>query len=102
HMSHFPCGKDATVLHTYAHAYGGRVENGHVYALRVDDYGYCAWFNESQLTAIESKLSVERHYMLTDSPICEGSCQRSDGKWLTLERTVYPPSAQASGEALRK
>jgi len=47
------------------------------------------------LTAAPSAQTVERHYMLTDFPLCEGSCQRDDGKWLTLERTVYSPSAQA-------
>lgn len=50
YMTHFECGKDATVLHTYAHAYGGTYWKH--YALDIDGMGFRAWYHEEQLTAI--------------------------------------------------
>ena len=50
-MSHFQSGVNATVLHTYAHAYGGNDVKS--YALDIDGYGHTAWYYEHQLTAIE-------------------------------------------------
>ena len=49
-MSHFPCGVDATVRYTYAHAFGGDAVKR--YALDVDGYGATAWYDEDQLTPI--------------------------------------------------
>lgn len=48
-MRHFPSGVNATVLHTYAHAYGGNDVKS--YALCIDDYGHSSWYDEHQLTA---------------------------------------------------
>jgi hypothetical protein len=50
-MSHFPKGKIATVLHTYAHAYGG--DDVKSYALDIDGMGFSAWYYEAQLTPVE-------------------------------------------------
>lgn len=51
HMSHFPAGKLATVLHTYAHAYGGTDERSvQQYCLDVDGIGGVAWYDECQLS----------------------------------------------------
>lgn len=46
-MSHFPSDKLATVMHTYAHAFGGN----HVksYCLDVDGVGRISWYEEHQL-----------------------------------------------------
>tara|TARA_Y100000310_G_scaffold214597_1_gene215488 strand:+ start:154 stop:447 length:294 start_codon:yes stop_codon:yes gene_type:complete len=49
-MSHFVSGVDATVVHTYAHAFGGKDVKS--YCLDVDGYGETAWYYEHQLTAI--------------------------------------------------
>jgi hypothetical protein len=50
-MSHFKSGANATVMYTYAHAYGGTdVES---YRLDIDDYGSSAWYYEDQLTLID-------------------------------------------------
>ena len=49
-MSHFPKGKPATVLHTYAHAYGGTDVKS--YALDIDGEGFTAWYDEAQLAPI--------------------------------------------------
>ena len=50
-MKHFPKGKLATVLHTYAHAYGG--DDVKSYALDIDGMGFSAWYDESQITPVE-------------------------------------------------
>ena len=50
-MSHFSSGVDATVDHTYAHAFGGTDVKS--YALDVDGKGFSAWYQEDQLTQIE-------------------------------------------------
>lgn len=52
YMSHFPSGKNATVVHSYAHAYGGN-DVGH-YCLNVDGIGCVAWYLEEQLTLLET------------------------------------------------
>lgn len=49
-MSHFSSGVDATVDHTYAHAYGGSDVKS--YALDIDGKGFSAWYKENQLTQI--------------------------------------------------
>lgn len=49
-MSHFRSGANATVIYTYAHAYGG--DNVTSYALDIDGSGFCAWYEESQLSPI--------------------------------------------------
>lgn len=46
-MSHFPSGKMATVLYTYAHAYWG--DDVTSYCLDVDGVGSVAWYHELQL-----------------------------------------------------
>lgn len=48
HMRHFTSGSSATVLHTYAHAYGGSDVKS--YALDIDGQGFSAWYQEHQLT----------------------------------------------------
>lgn len=50
-MSHFPAGKTATVVHTYAHAYWG--DDVKSYCLDVDGYGQVSWYHESQLTPLK-------------------------------------------------
>lgn len=50
-MSHFQSGVNATVVYTYAHAYGGNDVKS--YCLDIDDYGQVSWYHEWQLTAIE-------------------------------------------------
>ena len=51
HMSHFPAGKLATVLHTYAHAYGSTDQQSlRLYSLYVDDIGVVSWYDECQLS----------------------------------------------------
>ena len=52
-MLHFPSGCNATVEHTYAHAYGG--DGIKSYSLNIDGLGSVAWYDESQLTLIETK-----------------------------------------------
>lgn len=49
-MSHFPSGMEATVEHTYAHAYGG--DDVLSYCLNVDGHGQVSWYYESQLTPV--------------------------------------------------
>jgi len=49
-MQHFKGDVDATVLYTYAHAYGG--DDVESYSLGVDGYGTVAWYKEWQLTEI--------------------------------------------------
>lgn len=49
-MSHFPSGKLATVLYTYAHAYWGNDVKS--YCLDVDGIGSVAWYDESQIESI--------------------------------------------------
>ena len=49
-MSHFKADCNATVMYTYAHAYGGN--NIKSYSLNIDGYGKVAWYEEWQLTAI--------------------------------------------------
>jgi len=46
-MNHFPKGCSASVLFTYAHAYGG--SNVTSYCLDVDGRGATAWYQEHQL-----------------------------------------------------
>lgn len=51
YMSHFPSGKAATVLYTYAHAFGGNdIKN---YCLNVDGIGQVSWYFEHQLELID-------------------------------------------------
>lgn len=52
-MSHFPSGKNATVHHTHAHAYGGSSVKS--YCLDIDGLGQVAWYYEEQLTPIEGE-----------------------------------------------
>jgi len=50
-MSHFRgAGRNATVEHTYAHAFGG--DDVKSYFLDVDDVGSNGWYHEHQLTEI--------------------------------------------------
>ncbi len=49
-MSHFTSDCDATVVHTYAHAYGG--DDVKSYCLDVDGHGETSWYDEWQLTVI--------------------------------------------------
>lgn len=49
-MSHFPKGRNATVMYTYAHAYGGNDVKS--YSLNVDGHRYISWYEEDQLTAL--------------------------------------------------
>ena len=50
HMSHFPSGTEATVHHTYAHAYQRKDERSlRQYCLDVDGHGLVSWYNEDQL-----------------------------------------------------
>lgn len=56
-MRHFPHGREATVLHTYAHAFGG--DDVQSYALDVDGRGFVAWYYERQLTAVADVLEAE-------------------------------------------
>ena len=49
-MSHFESDVGATVVHTYAHAFGG--DDVTSYCLDVDGYGEISWYKECQLIAI--------------------------------------------------
>lgn len=49
-MSHFRGNCDATVLYTYAHAYGG--DDVRSYCLDVDGEGSVSWYSEDQLTLL--------------------------------------------------
>jgi len=46
-MSHFESGLDATVAHTYAHAFGG--DNVTSYCLDLDGHGTCSWYYEHEV-----------------------------------------------------
>ena len=46
-MPHFPSGKIATVLYTYAHAYGG--DDVKSYCLYINGVGLVSWYFEEQL-----------------------------------------------------
>ena len=48
YMSHFPSGEWATVMYTYAHAYGGN--NIKSYCLNIDNHGKVSWYYEHQLS----------------------------------------------------
>lgn len=50
-MRHFPSGRFATVVHTYAHAFGG--DDVKSYCLDIDDIGQHSWYDEHQLTLVE-------------------------------------------------
>src|SRR5689334_19592069 len=53
-MSHFPKGRLATVMHTYAHAYDtDDPRDLKTYCLDVDGVGRISWYDEDQLTAVE-------------------------------------------------
>lgn len=52
-MKHFPKGVLATVLYTYAHAYGGSDVKS--YCLNVDGFGKISWYEEDQLTSVEDE-----------------------------------------------
>ena len=47
-------GRDATVLYTYGSRYGGRGSDFKKYSLDIDGVGHESWYNEQQLTSIES------------------------------------------------
>jgi len=50
-MRFFPKGVRATVLYTYAYAYGGK--NIKDYCLNVDGYGEISWYAEHQLSLVK-------------------------------------------------
>jgi len=50
-MSHFESDCDATVVNTYAHAYGG--DDVKSYCLDIDGHGEVSWYEEHQLTQID-------------------------------------------------
>lgn len=50
-MRHFPKGRMATVLYTYAHAFGG--DDVTSYCLDVDGVGKTSWYKEDQLTLVD-------------------------------------------------
>jgi hypothetical protein len=52
-MRHFPSGKYAIVLYTYAHAYGG--DDVKSYCLDVQGVGEVAWYYEHQLIEIKKE-----------------------------------------------
>ena len=56
-MSHFTSGANATVKHTYAHAYGG--SNVKSYCLDIDGEGQVSWYLEHHLTPIDSLANAE-------------------------------------------
>lgn len=51
-MSHFASDCDAIVIHSYADKYGGNNINS--YCIHIKGEGQCAWYEECQLTLIES------------------------------------------------
>ncbi len=51
---HFPHGVEATVMYTYAHAYGG--EDVYSYCLNVDGHGEISWYEEDELELVLPKL----------------------------------------------
>lgn len=52
HMSHFTADCEAIVVGSYADKYGG--SNTKSYTLHLKDHGECSWYEEQQLTLIES------------------------------------------------
>lgn len=50
-MKYFPKNRQATVMHTYAHAFGGN--DVKQYHLNVDECGEVAWYNEHQLSIVQ-------------------------------------------------
>ena len=56
-MSHFPSGMMATVMYTYAHAYGGTDVTS--YCLDVDGHGEISWYYEYQLSLPNIALCVK-------------------------------------------
>ncbi len=51
-MSHFPSDKIAVVMGSYKDQYGGN--NTRDYTLNVKGIGECSWYEEHQLTLVES------------------------------------------------
>lgn len=51
YMSHFPKDRDATILYSYYDKYGGENKEPN-YALDLDGFGYCSWYNEYLLRRI--------------------------------------------------
>lgn len=56
-MSHFPKGRFATVVSTYAHQYGG--DDVKSYTLNIDGLGQHSWYEEHQLTLAEDFIRSE-------------------------------------------
>lgn len=56
HMEHFESGKNATVMYTYAHAYGGTDVKS--YCLDIDGVGEVSWYEEYQLTPLTTAKST--------------------------------------------
>ena len=50
YMQFFERGKNATVLYTHAHAYGGNDVKD--YCIDIDGSGPVSWYNEDQLTPL--------------------------------------------------
>ena len=74
YMSHFQGDCDATVLYTYAHAYGGCDVKS--YCLDIDGHGEVSWYEEWQLTAI----SGENAQIIGGTPSTESDCWQSGGE----------------------
>jgi hypothetical protein len=54
YMSHFPSGCEAIVLYSYSDKFGGSGYNKKQYCLYLEDCGEVSWYDEHQLTLIES------------------------------------------------
>lgn len=64
-MSHFRSGCDATVLYTYAHAFGS--DDVTSYCLDLDGDGRVSWYREWQLTAIPFRLKITQNLCVESS-----------------------------------
>ena len=53
HMGHFPSGRNATILYSFAQKYGG--EDVCSYCLDIDGKGVVSWYQEHQLTPISAQ-----------------------------------------------
>jgi hypothetical protein len=81
HMSHFTADCEAIVIGSYADQYGGKSErNKTQYTLHLKGRGQCSWYEQQQLTLIESG-RLDKLQAWEDE--AEAECkQKSDLDWI--------------------
>lgn len=101
-MSHFTNDCDAIVMGSYYDFYGGSPESkNHQYQLHIKNHGTCSWYNESQLTLIESnRLDLLQQWEIEKEKERE---EKSNLDWIFANgKEVYEKIYSASIEALGK